>query len=133
MANSSADLLIVDDDDDVSEPLKLLLEMEGYRVRVARDGLEGLRAVEERFPDLVLLDVEMPVLDGPQMACELLVRNCGRELIPIVLFSGVNDLQDIAAKVGTTYFATKPYRIDALLSLIRKVLVERKPPMKAVS
>src|SRR5690348_3010999 len=63
-----ADVLVVDDNLDISELLEALLAEEGHLVRVAHDGEEGLRALDERLSDVVILDVDMPVLDGPGMA-----------------------------------------------------------------
>jgi CheY-like chemotaxis protein len=84
-----ADVLIVDDDADAAEALREVMTLEGHEVRVAYDGREGLAALATRIPDVVLLDVEMPVLDGPDMANEMLVHNLGLERLPIVLLSGV--------------------------------------------
>jgi DNA-binding response OmpR family regulator len=58
-----ADLLIVDDDLDLVWVLEQIMQLEGYVVRVAHDGEAGLRLLNERYPDLVILDVEMPILD----------------------------------------------------------------------
>jgi CheY-like chemotaxis protein len=66
-----ADVLIADDDADAVEALREVMTLEGHEVRVAYDGGEGLAALATRIPDVVLLDVEMPVLDGPDMANEM--------------------------------------------------------------
>jgi CheY-like chemotaxis protein len=124
-----AELLLVEDDEDIAECLRSVLEDEGHVVRVAENGQDGLDRVTEAMPDAVLLDVEMPVLDGPGMAQRLFVRNCGHERIPIVLLSGVSDLDRIAERVGTPYFLTKPYRIEDLVGLLQLVLTERRGPI----
>ena len=124
-----ADILIVDDDEDTAEALSELLLLYGHRLRVAHDGLEGLRCLDERLPDLVLLDVEMPRLSGPGMAYQMFLRDLGRERIPIVLLSGLLDLSEVASAVGTPYFLGKPYSIDAVLALIARALEEKAPPM----
>jgi DNA-binding response OmpR family regulator len=123
-----ANLLIVEDDPDIAELLAAELAGEGHAVRVAHDGQEGLRLVAERHPDLVLLDVEMPFLTGPQMSSEMLVHDLGEEEIPIVLLSAVINLYKVAARVGTPYFLPKPFTVDALSRLVAKALVERHPP-----
>jgi CheY-like chemotaxis protein len=128
-----ADLLIVDDDEDLREVLAAVLLSMNHTVRIARDGEEGLALVNERFPDLVLLDVEMPVLDGPSMAYRMLIGNLGKEKIPIILLSGIMDLHLVAAKVGTPYFLGKPYAFEALLPLLERALVERRPPAHGVA
>src|SRR5579884_2018381 len=123
-----ADLLIVDDDEDVVWMLSEILASSGHSVRVGRNGVEGLRLLKERRPDLVLLDVEMPVLDGPGMAERMFVHNLGIENVPIVLVSGVVNVHELAARVGTPYFLNKPFRIESLTAVIDRVLAERHLP-----
>src|SRR4051812_767496 len=96
-----ASLLIVDDDPDLAELVESALAYEGHDCRLAHDGREGLTLVEARWPDLVLTDVEMPILDGPDMAQALYLRNCGTETIPVLLVSGIVGLPAIAERVGT--------------------------------
>ena len=124
-----ADLLVVDDDADLAPMLADLLRAEGHEVRVAVDGIAGIRQLTERLPDLVLLDVEMPLLSGPDMAYQMFVDDCGRERIPVVLLSGVEDLDRIAACVGTPYFLTKPYLASVLLEITCRALRERRAPL----
>jgi CheY-like chemotaxis protein len=83
-----ADLLVVDDDDDIGDMLADILRELGHTVRVGRNGEQGLTLLEERLPDAVLLDVEMPALTGPQMAVRMFLHDVGQEEIPIVLQSG---------------------------------------------
>lgn len=120
------DILLVDDDADFVELLSELLRIEGHRVRTARNGREGLERLAERRSDVVLLDVEMPVLGGPGMVDAIRVRDRGLEKIPVVLTSGVEDLREVAAQVGTPYFLGKPYAVEALLALIERALAERR-------
>jgi CheY-like chemotaxis protein len=101
-------------------------------VREARNGLEGMNRVAERIPDVTLLDVEMPILTGPEMAYGLFLRDCGDEMIPIVLLSGVVGLTDVAEAVGTPYFLSKPYSQELLLQLVDQALRERIPPQPKV-
>jgi DNA-binding NtrC family response regulator len=122
------DVLIVDDDEDVSWVLEQLIRREGHTVRVATDGETGLATLQERLPDVVILDVEMPILDGPSMAYRMFVHNCGLENIPIVLASGVTDLPAVARRVGTPYFTTKPFDVATILTLLQRALTERALP-----
>jgi DNA-binding NtrC family response regulator len=127
-----AELLVVDDDSDVAEVLRMILQ-ERHTIRIAHNGEAGLRLLNDRAPDLLLLDVEMPVLDGPSMAYRLIILDAGRELIPIVLISGVADLERVAEQVGTPYYLLKPVDIEPLIEIVERALAERRPPKPALS
>jgi DNA-binding response OmpR family regulator len=124
----AADLLVVEDDPDLGDILGALLETQGHSVRVARNGEEGLRLVAARHPDLVLLDVEMPILTGPEMSYRMFLHDIGEDQIPVLLVSGVTNLARIADSIGTPYYLRKPYEVEALLRLIVKALSERCAP-----
>jgi CheY-like chemotaxis protein len=126
-----ADLLVVEDDLDAAEALGEILRMIGHDVRLAFNGEQGLKFVGERAPEAALLDIEMPVLDGPGMAAMMFVRDAGLEKVPIVLLSGVQDLAGVAARVGTPYFLCKPFTFEVLQKTLARVLVERTPPRPA--
>jgi len=123
-----ADLVIVDDDLDMGALLAEVLGAAGHTCRVAHNGREGLALVTQRVPDLVLLDVEMPVLSGPEMAYILFVRNCGDEKIPVILLSGMVGLARVAATVGTPYYLAKPSSFQEVQRLVDRALAERIPP-----
>jgi DNA-binding NtrC family response regulator len=127
-----ADLLIVDDDLETAALLGVLLRAKGHEVRTAQNGAEGLLEIGSRVPDAVLLDVEMPRLSGPEMAFELFLHDVGLEKIPLVLLSGSLDLPGTAARVGTPYFLAKPFRVDAVLGILDRALVERRQPIPAL-
>lgn len=127
-----ADLLVVDDNEDLASLVQLLLEAEGHDVRVAHNGEAGLLELEASLPDAVLLDIEMPVLDGPSMAYRMFVLNLGRENIPIVLMSAVPDLSRIATRIGTPYSIAKPFEPEPLVALVARALTEREIPRPAL-
>jgi DNA-binding NtrC family response regulator len=119
-----ADVLIVEDDADAAYALADILRDEGHSARIASDGHHGLLLLNERTPDLILLDVDMPVLDGPAMAKELILHNAGLDEIPVVMVSGVPELRRVAERIGTPYFLGKPYRYEALIALVARALAE---------
>ncbi len=127
-----ADVLVVDDDEDMGETCAEVLRSQGHQVRLARNGREGLARVDEAQPDLILLDVEMPVLNGPDMAYEIMLADAGKEKIPICLASGARDLRSLAEKVGTPYFTAKPFSAKLLLAIVARALAERIPPTPRV-
>jgi two-component system alkaline phosphatase synthesis response regulator PhoP len=83
-------ILLVDDDPDFVEAVRVIVENGGYEVEVAYDGKEGLEAVAARKPDLIVLDVMMPVMNGHE-ACAKLKGDQETEDIPIILLTAVAD------------------------------------------
>lgn len=83
-------VLLVDDDPDFVEAVKVIVENGGYEVRVAYDGQEGLEAVAEERPDIIVLDVMMPVMNGHE-ACAKLKSDEKTADIPIILLTAVAD------------------------------------------
>lgn len=128
MGDTLAKILTVDDDADISESLRCLLEELGHEVRTACDGNDGLRLLRQELADLVILDVEMPQLTGPEMAHRMIIEDSGKEDIPVLLSSGIVGLDDVAARVGTPYFLAKPVDVDELLALVERALREKIPP-----
>src|SRR5665647_2892667 len=133
-AGAVATILIVDDDQDLPAWGGMVLTSAGHRVLVAANGQDGLAVLQdliqrhEALPDLVLLDIEMPVMDGPTMALHMLIANCGRERIPIVRFSALGEIANVARGLGTPYFLPKPTEIADILGTVARVLHERIPP-----
>jgi CheY-like chemotaxis protein len=129
---SIAHLLVVDDDNDVVEVLGELLRSEGHEVRTACTGEKGLQVLRAApLPDVVVLDVDMPVLGGPGMAREMLLHGGGEEKIPVILVSARADLAEIAGRMGTRYFVQKPADVGRFLSVLGQALSERLGPFPA--
>ena len=107
-------VLVVDDDEDMQDLLRQALETESYEVTVAQDGLDALEMVEQASPDLILLDLMMPRMDGATFAREL----HNRGLIPstpiIVVSADVNAKQKIE-NMGADSYITKPFDLHCLL------------------
>ncbi|RPH38709.1 MAG: response regulator [Desulfobulbaceae bacterium] len=83
-------ILLIDDDPDFVEAVRVIIASGGYDVRVAYDGAEGLEAVAQEKPDLIILDVMMPVMNGHE-ACAKLKANPETAKIPIILLTAVAD------------------------------------------
>jgi excisionase family DNA binding protein len=116
-------VLIVDDDDRLREYVRVNLEMDGYAVREAANAEEGLRVLEESTPDLVLLDVMMPQVDGWEMLRRVQERH-GVGTIPVVMFSGKVDERaaDEAASRGAHGFIGKPFNPQELIDQTKQLL-----------
>ena len=118
-------VLIVDDDFDIVDCASVALRDEGHHVHTAHTGEEGLTVLRSApHPDVILLDVDMPVLGGPGMAHKMLLHDAGEEKIAIVLFSARHDLRAIAAEMGTPYALAKPCNVGALLAVIERAIRE---------
>jgi excisionase family DNA binding protein len=116
-------VLIVDDDERVREYVRVNLEMEGYAVREAGSAEEGLGVLEEVSPDLILLDVMMPEVDGWEMLRRVQERH-GVGAIPVVMFSGkVNEqsAQEATAR-GAQGFVGKPFDPQQLIEHAKQLL-----------
>jgi two-component system, OmpR family, response regulator MprA len=114
-------LMVVDDDEDIREVAKLLLEIEGYRVATASDGADAWEQVNEsERPSLILLDLMMPRMDGEQFIKAL--RASPLAGIPVVIMSGQNAADDKAKELAADDCLTKPTDLEQLLLTIRRCL-----------
>jgi two-component system, OmpR family, alkaline phosphatase synthesis response regulator PhoP len=121
-------ILLIDDDPDFVEAVKVIVENGGYEVRVAYDGAEGLEAVAEEKPDLIVLDVMMPVMNGHE-ACAKLKADPQTAKIPIILLTAVADRvttstythRDMLESEAEDYMP-KPVEPAELLALIKSWL-----------
>lgn len=118
-ALTSAQILVIDDDPAILETVADILSDEGYRVVTARNGVEGLAAVERAQPALVLLDRWMPVLDGLGFFQELQRRALG---IPIIAMTAAHDAEPWARQLGAVGVLPKPFKLSALLGLVAGAL-----------
>ena len=113
-------VLIVEDDKNIQELLQMYLEKEGYAVTVAADGGQGLTKFRAIRPDLVLLDVMMPVMDG-WTVCKT-IR--GESKTPVIMLTAKGELDDkvMGLKAGADDYVTKPFATKELLARIEAVL-----------
>ncbi len=116
-------VLIVDDDDRLREYVRVNLEMEGYTVHEAGSAEQGMHVLEESRPDLVLLDVMMPQVDGWEMLRQVQERH-GTGAIPVVMFSGKVDDQTAseAAARGARGFVGKPFDLQQLIDQTKQIV-----------
>ena len=114
-------VLVVDDDAGLREYMRVNLELAGYAVREAESGEQALAAIEDQAPDLVLLDVVMPGLDGWQLLRQLEERHGS---IPVIMFSGTVDEAAAAeaASHGARGFVGKPFDPEELLTRAKQLV-----------
>ena len=116
-------VLIVDDEPMARTLLRLMLVRSGYEVIEAEDGYDALRKVDEDKPDLVILDIMMPGLDGIKV-CATIRQEMGMQDLPIILLSAKGDVNSIQGglKVGANKYLTKPVSPEDLARHVREIL-----------
>ena len=112
-------ILVIDDELDVSGLLKIRLEANNFDVATAADGEEGLEKAEQERPDLIILDVMMPKMDGYTFVREIRTYEHLRQ-IPIIILTAKEGMKDLFAIEGVCDYVNKPYEIDDLLKKIHK-------------
>ncbi|MCD6269404.1 MAG: response regulator [Deltaproteobacteria bacterium] len=123
---SKKTIVVVEDEADIREVLIYNLEREGYQVFGEADGIKGLKMIQKMIPDLVLLDLMLPGLDGLQI-CKHLKDNSTTHQIPIVMVSARSSESDIVLglELGADDYVTKPFSPRELLARVRAVLRRR--------
>jgi two-component system alkaline phosphatase synthesis response regulator PhoP len=125
MTAEKANVLVVEDELNLHEALKLNLEMEGYEVSSAFDGNEALKKVENAYFDLIIMDVMLPELDGISVTESIRVHN---NEVPILMLSAKNAPADkvLGLKKGADDYLTKPFNLDELLIRVAKLIEKNK-------
>ena len=121
-AEQPALILVVDDDPDLLELVGEVLVDRGYRISLARNGEEALERIEDEVPDLVLLDMRMPVMDGWTFARHLRDRH-GRS-IPVVVMTAAEDSKLRADEIGADSDLGKPFDLQQLHDVVEDTLAE---------
>ena len=113
-------VLVVEDDNEIANAIKIYLQNQGYDVYVGNDGIEGLEIVEKETIHLAIVDIMMPRLDGYQ-TCALIKNSQNYQNIPVIMLSSKDGLFDQAKGrvVGSDEYLTKPFSKDELLNAIR--------------
>lgn len=116
-------ILVVDDQPEILELSVLVLARAGYRVETASSGGEALGRLAETQPDLVLLDINMPEMDGWQ-TLRLIRADDQLDRIPVVMFSVKGEVQDKVHSLqeGAAGYITKPFVVDELISRVNRIL-----------
>jgi DNA-binding response OmpR family regulator len=122
----SRKILVVDDEPHIAQIMKLTLEYSGYEVTVAGDGAEGLKMAKEWEPDLILLDLMLPNIDGFKV-CRLLKFDQKYRHIPIILVSAMGETKDkeLGKQVGADLYISKPFKQEELVAQVENLLKQR--------
>jgi len=116
-------ILIVDDERDMVEALTVRLEKNGYGVISAYDGLDGLEKAKRERPDLIILDLMLPKMDGYRV-CALLKKDSRYSMIPIIIFTAKAQVSDreLGIELGAEAYITKPFDAQILLTKIKELI-----------
>ncbi len=119
-------ILVVDDDADIVEMLRFNLKQAGFAIGTAFDGIEAIRKARSITPDLILLDLMLPKLDGLSV-CEILRRQVATAAIPVIILTGLSgELGRLAGlESGATDYMTKPFSPRQLVSKVETLLRKR--------
>lgn len=116
-------VLIVDDEQDIVESLKFVLENEGYDCYTAFNGEDGLKTAKEIIPDLIVLDIMMPKMNGYKISRLLKFDNKYKD-IPIIMLTARSQEEDklIGEETGANEYITKPFDLDYVVSKVNQYL-----------
>ena len=116
-------ILIIDDEEDIQKLLKIRLEQDSFTVMTAGDGASGAKIAEQEIPDLILLDIMMPNVDG--YSCLKEIRKSQKtKNTPVIMLSGKEEekVRDLFAFQKISGYVEKPFELDNLVSKIREIL-----------
>lgn len=116
-----ANILLVEDEENMHEALKLNLELEGYSVTSAYDGMEALKASQGEYFDLIIMDIMLPEMDGISVTESIRLQNAE---VPILMLSAKNSTNDkiTGLKKGADDYITKPFDLEELLLRVSKLI-----------
>ena len=116
-------VLLVDDEPSIVKMVGKRLEVEGFDVTVAMDGQEGLKKAQNEVPDVIILDLMLPKLNGYEV-CTMLKQDARYQKIPVVLFTAKAQEKDekIGMECGANAYVRKPFRAQELIEKIRSLI-----------
>ncbi|MEX2238325.1 MAG: response regulator [Dehalococcoidia bacterium] len=125
LQSAGATVLVVEDDERIQRLVQIVLKGEGYKVRQATNGRQALDMINDEAPDLVLLDLMLPVLDGWALR-ERLKQKPATAAIPILVMSAVRNLPQTARELDVAGYLSKPFEIDDLIRSVRRQVDRRR-------
>lgn len=117
----SKKILVIDDEPELVKALKIRFESKGYKVAQASDGEEGIKKIQGEKPDLIVLDIMMPAMDGYTFAREVRF-NPGTKHIPVIILTAKEKMKDLFEIEGIKEYIVKPFEYQELLDRIEKLL-----------
>ena len=123
--NKKANILLVEDEENLHDALKLNLELENYEITSAYNGAEALKAIKDEFFDLIIMDIMLPQIDG--ITVTETIRIQGND-VPILILSAKNTSSDrvLGLKKGADDYMVKPFNLEELLLRVEKLIHKNK-------
>lgn len=129
---SSQQILIIDDERGISDPLSYALRKEGFEVTCAYDGQDGLRRAQSLLPDLILLDLMLPIIEGLEVCRQLRGDPRTREIPILMLTARTEEIDEVVGfNMGADDYVTKPFKMKPLVQRVKALL--RRPHLKEQS
>jgi two-component system phosphate regulon response regulator PhoB len=123
---AKAEILIIEDDRSLAEVLEYNFRQEGYQTLVANDGQDGLRQARLRMPDLIVLDLMLPLVDGLEICRRLRADPATRNILVLMLTAKTEETDEVVGfSVGTDDYVAKPFSVKVLLERVRALLRRR--------
>lgn len=125
MYQSKPSILLVEDEENLHEALKMNLELEGYEITSAYDGIAASKAVQNEYFDLIIMDVMIPEIDGFSLTQNIRLTNTE---VPILILSAKGSSEDrvLGLKKGADDYLTKPFNLEELLLRVQKLIQKNK-------
>lgn len=125
MPGAKPSILLVEDEENLHEALRLNLELEGYEITSAYDGSQALQKISQEYFDLIIMDIMLPELDGISVTETIRISN---NEVPILILSAKNDSSDrvLGLKKGADDYLTKPFNLEELLLRVQKLIEKNK-------
>lgn len=118
-------ILIIEDEKNIILPLRMFLVKRGYDVKIAKDGIEGIKSAQEYMPNIILLDILLPKMNG-YLVCEALKEEMDTKNIPVIFMSAKTQEKDIekAFEVGAQDYIIKPFGHEDIEKIVKKYFKE---------
>lgn len=125
MAAQKLSILLVEDEENLHETLKLNLELEGFEVTSAFDGVAAMKCVQNEYFDLIIMDIMLPEMDGISVTENIRLTN---NEVPVLILSAKNNSSDrvLGLKKGADDYLTKPFNLEELLLRVQKLITKNK-------
>lgn len=122
-------ILVIEDEEDIASLIKLQGELIGYKIHVENDGLNGYLAIERERPDIIILDIMLPGLNGLDV-CRKVKNNPNYQGIPVIIISAKSEEVDVVLglELGADDYVAKPFSLKVLFSRIKAVLRRGREP-----